>query len=427
MSRLLRVSLKFLAQRIIAKYQPRIVAITGSIGKSSAKEAILLVLSESFKVRATLKNYNNELGVPLTIIGQESGGRSLKAWGRVFSQGLRLLLKKDADYPEILILELGIDRPGDMAYLCSIIKPEVGIVTAVSYAHLEFFGSIANIKKEKQVLIENVSNKGLAILNYDNELTREMASVSRARVLTCGLSAEADLVAQDITYNFAKGDYDLSGIHFKLSYEGAIVPVFMKNVLSEPAIYAALIGAAVGLHFKLNLLEIAALLSNFNLPPGRMNLLAGQNHSFIIDDTYNSSPDACLAALDILDRLQVADTATKYIILGDMMEIGDYTEDGHRSVGKKVASINKSILVAIGERAQFIGEGAKAAGMASDHIHYFRDLNEASNFVKPLIGHGDVILVKGSQAMRLEKLVKQLMAEPEKASELLVRQGGSWH
>lgn len=426
MYRILRVSLKFLAQRIVNKYQPRIVAVTGSMGKSSAKEAISLVLGESFRVRATFKNYNNELGVPLTIIGHESGGRSLKGWSLVFAKALKLLISKDATYPEVLILELGVDHPGDMAYLCSIIKPEVGIVTAVSYAHLEFFGNIANIKKEKQILIENVSNKGLAILNYDNELTREMAAVSRARVLTCGLSAEADLVAQDITYNFAKGDYDLSGIHFKLSYDGAIVPVFMKNVLSEPAIYAALIGAAVGLHFKLNLLEIAALLGNFNLPPGRMNLLAGINHSFIIDDTYNSSPDACVAAIEILGRLQVAETAKKYMILGDMMEIGDYTEDGHRLVGKKVASLSNSILIAIGERAQFIVEGAQEAGMPSERTHYFSHLEAANNFIKPLVSHGDVVLVKGSQAMRLEKIVKQLMAEPERASELLVRQGDSW-
>jgi UDP-N-acetylmuramoyl-tripeptide--D-alanyl-D-alanine ligase len=426
MRALVKIILKFLAKRILRKYNPQVVGITGSIGKSSAKEAVYQVLSPHFRVRVTVKNYNNELGVPLTIIGRESGGRSAREWLGIFFYALGLILKRQANYPEILILELGVDRPGDMAYLCSIVTPEVGLVTAVSYAHLEFFGTINNIKKEKQVLIERVANRGLSILNYDNELTREMMAVSRARVLTYGLSEKVDLQAQDIVYNFEKGDYDLSGIHFKLSYDGAIVPVFMKNVLSEPAIYAALAGAAVGLHFKLNLVSIAAALNNFNLPPGRMNLLAGFNHSFIIDDTYNASPDAAVAALDILARLKVAPTSKKYAVLGDMREIGDFTEAGHRLVGKKTAQSGVDSLLVIGECAQFIKAGALEAGFPAERVQLLSTSEEAIAFIKPLISHGDVILVKGSQAMRLEKIVKEIMAEPEQADSLLVRQGPGW-
>lgn len=426
MRTLVKKSLKFLAKRILEKYRPQVVGITGSIGKSSAKEAVYQVLATEFRVRATAKNYNNELGVPLTIIGRESGGRSAKEWLGIFFYALGLLLRRQSDYPEILILELGVDHPGDMAYLCSIVSPEVGLVTAVSYAHLEFFGTINNIKKEKQVLIERVNNKGLSILNYDNELTREMMSASRARVLTYGLNEKADLRAQDIVYNFEKGDYDLSGIHFKLSYDGAIVPVFMKNVLSEPALYAALAGAAVGLHFKLNLVNIAAALNDFNLPPGRMNLLAGLNHSFVIDDTYNASPDAAVAALDILGRLQVAPASKKYAILGDMREIGDFTEDGHRLVGKKAAAVGVYQLLVVGDCTQFIKEGALEAGLAAEKIKHFANNQELIDFIRPLITFGDIILVKGSQAMRLEEIVKAIMAEPERAGELLVRQGPEW-
>lgn len=426
MRALVKKSLKFLAKRILAKYRPQVVGITGSIGKSSAKEAVYQVLSAQFKVRATAKNYNNELGVPLTIIGRESGGRSAKEWLGIFFYACGLLLRKRSDYPEILVLELGVDHPGDMAYLCSIVTPEVGLVTAVSYAHLEFFGTINNIKKEKQVLIERVNNKGLSILNYDNELTREMITASRARVLTYGLDEKADLRAQDIVYNFEKGDYDLSGVHFKLSYDGAIVPVFMKNVLSEPALYAALAGAAVGLHFKLNLVSIAAALNNFNLPPGRMNLLAGINHSFVIDDTYNASPDATVAALDILGRLKITPTSKKYAILGDMREIGDFTEDGHRLVGKKAVQSGVNQLLVVGECMDFIKAGAVDAGLAETQVFLFATIDEVINFIKPLISNGDVVLVKGSQAMRLEKIVKEIMAEPERAGQLLVRQGPEW-
>ncbi len=426
MRKILQFKLKILAKLIINKYKPHIIGITGSIGKTSSKEAVMTVLDGRFRVRASFKNYNNELGLPLTIIGHESAGRSLSGWLSVFARAWRLIFITDKNYPEILVLEMGVDRPGDMAYLCSIVTPEVGIETAVSYSHLEYFGSVNNIKKEKQVLIENVDNKGLSVLNYDNELTREMSEVSHAKIITYGLHEGADLQAQDISYNFSKGDYDLSGLHFKMSYEGAIVPVFMKNVLSEPAIYAALTGAAVGLHFGINLVEIAGVLNNFNLPVGRMNLLAGLNHTFIIDDTYNSSPEACVAALNVLGNIGIADEAKKYAVLGDMMEIGDYTEDGHKMVGVKIAELKINYLVAVGERAKFIVEGAKSKGMLAENIFKFDNPKEAGEFLLPRLNNGDVVLVKGSQSMRMEKVVKQIIAEPERAKELLVRQGTEW-
>lgn len=426
MRKILQFKLKILAKLIINKYKPHIIGITGSIGKTSSKEAVMTVLDGRFRVRASFKNYNNELGLPLTIIGHESAGRSLSGWLSVFARAWRLIFITDKNYPEILVLEMGVDRPGDMAYLCSIVTPEVGIETAVSYSHLEYFGSVNNIKKEKQVLIENVDNKGLSVLNYDNELTREMSEVSHAKIITYGLHEGADLQAQDISYNFSKGDYDLSGLHFKMSYEGAIVPVFMKNVLSEPAIYAALTGAAVGLHFGMNLVEIAGVLNNFNLPVGRMNLLAGLNHTFIIDDTYNSSPEACVAALNVLGNIGIADEAKKYAVLGDMMEIGDYTEDGHKMVGVKIAELKINYLVAVGERAKFIVEGAKSKGMLAENIFKFDNPKEAGEFLLPRLNNGDVVLVKGSQSMRMEKVVKQIIAEPERAKELLVRQGTEW-
>lgn len=426
MRKILQFKLKILAKLIVRKYQPHIIGITGSIGKTSSKEAITTVLDGRFRVRASFKNYNNELGVPLTIIGHESAGRSLSGWLAVFAKAWRLILITDKNYPEILVLEMGVDRPGDMAYLCSIVTPEIGIETAVSYSHLEYFGSVNNIKKEKQVLIENVDNKGLSVLNYDNELTRDMAEVSRAKVITYGLHEGASLQAQDISYNFSKGDYDLSGLHFKMSYDGSIVPVFMKNVLSEPAIYAALTGAAVGLHFDMNLVEIAGALNNFNLPVGRMNLLAGLNHTFVIDDTYNSSPEACVSALNVLGNIRISEDGKKYAVLGDMMEIGDYTEDGHKLVGAKVAELKLDYLVAVGERAKFMTTGAKEAGLSESKIFHFDTTKEASEFLLGKINMGDVVLVKGSQFMRMEKIVKVLMAEPEKANELLVRQGAGW-
>lgn len=423
---ILKLKLKILSKLILRKYQPRIIGITGSIGKTSAKEAVCLVLNTRFKVRASFKNYNNELGLPLTIIGVESAGKSLLGWLKVFLKAVSLILIRDKKYPEILVLEMGVDRPGDMAYLCSIINPEIGIETAISYSHLEYFGNVVNIKKEKQVLIENVDNKGLSILNYDNEYTRDMAEVSRAKVLTYGFGEGAMLQVQDLSYNFSKGDYDLSGIHFKMSYDGSIVPVFMKNVLSETAVYAALAGVAVGLHFEFNLVELAQILLDFNLPHGRMNLLPGIKNTFIIDDTYNSSPEACLAALDVLGKLRISEDGKKYAVLGDMAEIGSYTEEGHELVGKKVVDSGIDYLIAVGAKSIHIINGAQDAGLKKDFIFHFDTSEEAGSFIQDRINSGDVILVKGSQSMRMEKAVLEIMAEPERAEELLVRQGQEW-
>lgn len=426
MHKLLRLKLKILAKLILKKYQPTIIGITGSIGKTSAKEAITKVLSASLSARSSSKNFNNEIGVPLTIIGSDSPGSNIIGWLGVLFYAFKLIVFKDKNYPKILILEMGVDRPGDLDYLTNIAPVDIALVTAVSYSHLEYFGTLNNIKKEKQVLVEKVNSKGLAILNFDNEPTREMSSVSQARVITYGLSAGADLQAQDIVYNFSKGNYELDGINFKLNYKGSIVPVNMKNVLSETAIYAALAATAVGIYFDLNLVEIAGSLNDFVLPSGRMNLLPGIKNTFIIDDTYNSSPEASIAAIDILSRVKIDDKASRYAVLGEMLEIGHYTEEGHKLVGAKVYNNGIDYLVAVAEKSRDFIRGAKEAGMDEDKIFYFDKPEESARFLQNRIKMGDVLLIKGSQGARMEKVVKELMAEPEKAPQLLVRQGKEW-
>lgn len=427
MRKAIQLKLKFFARLILKKYQPVIIAITGSIGKTSAKEAVYCVLKDKMAVRMSQRNYNNEIGLPLTIIGVTSAGRNLAGWFKIFAQALWLIMFKDKNYPRVLILEMGVDHPGDMAYLTAIAPPTVGLVTSVSYSHLEYLGSVDNVRKEKQVLIENLDNKGLAILNYDNELTRSMAEASRAKVLTYGLQDGANLQAQDIVFNFTKGTYELSGLNFKMNYDGAVVPVFMPEVMTESALYAALAAAAVGLYFDLNLIEIAQALSSFHLPKGRMNILPGIKHTFIVDDTYNSSPEAAIAALDILSRIKIEEPAAKYAVLGEMLELGPYTEEGHRLVGEKLAKSNINHLIAVGERARDIIRGATAAGLSDDYIFYFDDAVEAGRFLQNRIKAGDIILIKGSQGVRMEKTVREIMAEPERAAELLVRQGEEWH
>lgn len=426
MKKILQLKLRFLARLILLRYRPLVIGITGSIGKTSTREALSLVLGKKFRLAKTYKNYNNELGLPLTIIGQKSPGKNIWAWFMVFGQAWKLIIFRQANYPEVLVLEMGADHPGDLEYLCSLAKPKIGIVTAVSYSHLEFFNSLEGVKKEKETLIKKLDPKGLAILNYDNELSREMAQVSKTKVLTYGFSAKADLVAQDVKYNFDKGDYELTGINFKLNFRGSIVPVFMKNAISPGAVYAVLAATACGLELGLNLVDIANSLSDFVLPRGRMNVLPGKNHTFIIDDTYNSSPEACLSALDVLGKIKIGDGAKKYAVLGDMLEIGSFTKEGHRQVGEKVAKIGTSCLITVGDKSLDIAKAALEHGLKDNFIFNFNQSEEAAKFISPKLAAGDIILVKGSQGMRLEKVVKEIMAEKERAVELLVRQGKEW-
>lgn len=426
MKKILQIILSWLAHLTILRYRPIIIGVTGSIGKTSAKEAIYTVLRTKMFVGASQKNYNNEVGVPLSIIQAESGGRNLLSWLIIFWRAGCLIILKDKNYPKALILEMGIDHPGDMAYLTRIATPNIGVVTGVSYTHLEYFGSIINIKKEKQVLIERLDSQGLAVLNYDNELSQEMSQVSRARVLTYGLKVGADLQAQDIVFNFTKDKYELMGVNFKLNYRGSIVPVFMPQVMTESAIYAALAAAAVGLQFGLNLIELSQALADFATPKGRMHVLPGIRQSFIIDDSYNSSPEAAQLAVSVLNRIKVDEDAKKYAVLGDMLELGSYTKEGHQRLGEKIAGSSIDYLVTVGERAQDIIRGAKQNGFNENNSSSFGQTSLAGIFLQERIGPGDVILVKGSQGMRMENIIKDVMAEPDKAKELLVRQDQKW-
>lgn len=426
MKEILMFKLKILAKLILLRKKPLVIGITGSVGKSSAKEALSLVLSKKFKVRATYKNYNNEIGLPLTIIGAKSPGKNILSWFSVFFLALKIIIFGDKNYPELLILEMGIDRPGDLKYLCSLAKPKIGIVSSVSYAHIEYFGSLLEIKKEKEVLVKSLQAHGAAILNFDNQFCKEMADVSKVKVISYGFKEGADLIAQDIKYNFDKGDYELSGINFKLNFRGSIVPVLMKNALSPGAVYASLAATACGLELGLNLVDIANSLKDFSLPRGRMNVLPGINNSFIIDDSYNSSPEACLSALEVLGSIKIESESKKYVVLGDMLEIGSYTDEGHSLVGDKVARIKTDILITIGDKSLITADSALKNGLSSDKLFHFNDASEIGKFLVGRINSGDIILVKGSQGMRLEKVVKEIMLEKDRASELLVRQGGGW-
>lgn len=411
--------LKAMAAAVLFRHKPKIVAITGSVGKTSTKAAVFTVLSSKFFVRENEKNYNNELGIPLTIIGAGSGGSNIFKWIWVFLKWIFVLIFPR--YPEILVLELGVDHPGDMKYFMSFIKPYVGIVTNVSFSHIEFFKTVDNIAKEKGKLIESLSQDGFAILNSDDESTVKMGRTALAQVITFGQSEDAKINASHVTYNY--GESGPEGISFKLNYDGKNIPIRLKNILAAHYVYAAMAGIAAGIVFKINLVDIAKALESFHCPTGRMNLLRGINGSFIIDDTYNASPMSTIAALGVLEELKAK---RKIAVLGDMLELGDKTEFGHREVARKVSKIGANIFVAVGDRMKFAVAELIAHGFSSSNIFQFNNPDDAAKKIQEIAMEGDFILVKGSQGMRMEKVTKKIVADKDDVKNLLCRQSKEW-
>jgi UDP-N-acetylmuramoyl-tripeptide--D-alanyl-D-alanine ligase len=423
MKKLLEKILAALSKAIVKKYNPQVVGITGSMGKTSAKEAVYAVLNTKFSVRKNIKNYNNEIGVPLTIIGKESGGKSAGAWLKIFFKAIKLIFAHDKEYPEVLVLEMGADKPGDIGYLTEIIPCHVGVVTTIGPAHLEAFKTVENVAKEKQKIVSHLTAEDTAILNSDDSLTRKMHQKTKAKVIFFGYNEEATVRAVELSSQTE--NLNFSGIKFKIAFGGSTVPIFLPGVVGAHQINAALIAASVGIAFGLNLIEISEGLKNYSTPRGRMSLVEGRG-TLIIDDTYNSSPRAAGAALEALSKLNTGENARKVAILGDMLELGDYTDEAHFELGKQAAQAGVKLLICVGNFRNETARGALENGLLNTQIVQFKNSDEAVEQIAELIQPNDLILIKGSQGARMEKVVKALMKEPARASELLVRQGEEW-
>ena len=426
---LARHLLKKLSRAVVEKYQPKIIGITGSVGKTTTKEAILLVLSKKYRVRGNIKNYNNEIGLPLTILGSISPGRSPLGWVKVIIRALGLLIFRDKNYPEFLVLEMGVDHPRDMDYLLSVAQPIIGVVTVIGQAHLEFFGTPDSIAEEKSKLVASLPSSGIAILNADDRRVAAMASKCKGKVITYGLGPEAQVRATEVSFNYRQANKlspeALVGINCELHYQESVVPLSLPLVMTEAALYSVLAAAAVGLSQDLGLIEIADILKDFQPLRGRFNLLPGVDGSVVIDDSYNASPTSMIAALEILANLPVDNLTRRIAVLGDMLELGLDSPAEHRRVGQVIAGLPIGHLILVGPLAKLIGEEAQSLGWSGE-LEYFNNSSEAALKIKEIISAPAAILVKGSQGARMERLVKELLANPQEASKYLVRQDGRW-
>lgn len=427
MKQILQLILQILAQVCIWRYHPFIVAVTGNVGKTSTKEAIAAVLKKSGKkVRVSGGNLNNEWGVPLTVLGDWSDryykeGSIFKFWPEIVTKALAGLIFK-VPYPEVLVLEYGAGKPGDIKKLAKDFKPNIAVVTAVGEipVHVEYFSGPESLAREKSKLVEVLDINDFAVLNFDDDVVLDMRDKTKAKVRTFGFDKNADVSISNFDFKLSETGGPL-GVVFKLNYDNSFVPVKIEGSLGKSQAYSAAAAAAVGLAVGMNLVDISNALASYKGPAGRLKILKGIKNSIIIDDSYNASPASAHLAIDTIKSIPAK---RKILVLGDMLELGKYTIEAHRSIGNLAGSF-ADILVCVGAKAKFIADAA-ANQMPKDKIFIFDTADEAKVKIQEMILNGDLILVKGSQGMRMEKIVEEIMAEPEKKSELLVRQSKTW-
>lgn len=358
-----------------SKLSLRVVGITGSVGKSTTKELISDVLNQKYRTLKNPGNLNNEIGLPLTLLRLGEGYQRA-------------------------VLEMGFYVPGEISLLCDIAKPQVGVVTNIGTVHAERAGSQEVIARGKAELIKALPDApdGFAILNYDDPYVRGMAELTRAKVIFYGLNPEADLWADNIV---GEG---LEGIRFTLHYQDESFQLRVP-LIGQHSVHTALRAAAVGLAEGLSWGEIISGLRNSHTQL-RLVAVYTDRGALLLDDTYNASPESTMAALNLLEELD----GRKIAVLGDMLELGQYEEEGHELVGARAAEI-VSELITIGPRGKIIARAAMASKMGTCCVRSFDTAADSIEYLRSNLTTGDVVLVKGSHSMRMDRIVYALEKE----------------
>jgi len=360
------------------------LGITGSNGKTSTKDAVATVLSHKAPTLKTFASYNHELGYPQTLLRLEPQQR-------------------------YAVLEMGAQWVGELRWLSeTIARPDWSLITNVGAAHLGIFGSLERVAEAKSELVQVLPSQGVAMLNYDDPTVRAMSAKTAARVLYYGLNPQAHVFGDEIT-----GD-PLSGLSFTLNYQYT-----QRRVeLHLPGQHSLMTAAAAGVAAEMHIDSICAALEELKPPPGRCEIKSGPHGCTLIDDTYNANRQSILAVLNAIQTSSLGHQGKRWVVLGDIFELGDYARQEHLASGEAVAGV-ADYLVAFGDQARFYVEGALQAGMPPEHAFYFSanvenaaELEAAKRAVADLLLHEvhseDLLLLKGSRGMRTETLLKML-------------------
>lgn len=353
----------------------KVIGITGSNGKTSTKDFTKAVIAEKFKVSATVGNFNNHIGLPLSILATEGEH-------------------------EVCIWEMGMSNPGEIAPLCCIAQPDIGIITNIGTAHIEFMGSVEAIAEEKGELVKCLSEDGTFIVSAACEFIDYFTARTKAKTLVVG-NGRGAVRADNLLMTALGSEFDLiiqdeEPVRVKL-------PVVGRHMVAN-----ALLAGGAGHALGMTAFEIAEGLNNATLTSGRLRAFES-NGVTIFDDTYNANPESVTAAIDTLTELNDPEVAVgeKYVVIGHMAELGDHAEKAHEDVGR-LAARREIFTVSVGEAASGITEGAVAAGGRAKH---FNQQEEAAKWLQSICKSGDVVLFKGSRSAGMEKIMNQAFSK----------------
>lgn len=356
-----------------SRFNIPVIAVTGSVGKTSTKEMIASVLSAGLKVLKTKGNFNNEIGLPMSVLELD-------------------------DTHEAAVFEMGMRGVGEISTLSRIIMPDIAVITNIGISHIERLGSRQNILKAKLEILHGMKDDGTVILNGDDELLSGLRGLLRQRTLFYGTCEAADITGFDL---ISKGE---EGIGFTVQYIGEEYPLFVPTP-GMHSVLNALAAISVAFVLGLNRETVTKGLASYAGDKMRMNIKE-INGIKVINDSYNAAPASIGSALGVL--AEIGANKRKWAVLGDMLELGDWTETAHREIGKQVAELGIEYLVAVGDYSHWYAEGARDHGMPFERIRLFEQSPDAKAYLEEQIKSGDVILFKGSRKMKLDVLIDSL-------------------
>ena len=414
--------LAFFARLVVRRYSPRIVMVTGSVGKTSTKDAVAAALGARFFVRKSEKSFNSEFGVPFTILGVGNPWDDPFEWLSLMKRAFALLLLPN-HYPNMLVLEVGADKPGDLAGILRITTPDAVVVTRLPEVpvHVEAYASPEAVREEEFSPAYALPAAAPLIISADDAYARSNVIRTAARTLSYGVAEDATVRVSGI--GFYEHDEKVVGMRANVLVNGENKEFVVRGSVGATQLSPVAAALAAALAFDIPIPEALVALEAYEPPPGRGRLFAGKKGSLIIDDSYNSSPIAVEEALATLKTFPHA--KRRIAVLGDMLELGRYSVVEHGRIAALVGE-SADIIATVGIRARAFASVAEASRAQSrDAALHFDNARAAAAVLPNMVKEGDVILVKGSQSIRTERIVEALLADPADTSKL-VRQERKW-
>jgi UDP-N-acetylmuramoyl-tripeptide--D-alanyl-D-alanine ligase len=410
MARLMEPVLARAAKQILETHRPLVVGISGSVGKTSAKDAVSCVLCDWTRTMSSPGNQNDELGVPLSIIGAPPSGRNPFGWLATLRRARRIAGSSNSIYPDCLVLEFGSCHVGDVEHLMLLSAPTIGVLTAIEPTHLEFYDSLPKIELEEGKVVTMLPASGIGVVNLDNSGAVGAAGQASCRIVTYGFGAGAD-VRGLAAVSVIEWDRRTACTHLDVQVGNERADIKIDGTIGTHSCYAPLaalgVAQAIGVPFEAAVSALRAYVP----PAGRMRCRPGLNGSLVVDDTYNSSPAAAIRALDALAEVASREESTGAVaVLGPMAELGPASRREHEALGRHAANVGLDRLVTVGDETRYTARAARDAGMPDRRVLELAGTEEAVHALKERVQPGSVVLVKGSQSSRLERVASELVA-----------------